>query len=80
MTCNDCNHIAVCYRYSYGIPQHYADKCGDFEERRPIGQWKVHPKGVYAHLVCDKCLTNAPYDCRTNYCPNCGARMIKGGN
>ena len=40
------------------------------------GHWIVHPKGIYAHLVCDKCLSNAPYDCRTNYCPNCGARMV----
>ena len=39
------------------------------------GHWIVHPKGIYAHLVCDKCLSNAPYDCRTNYCPNCGAKM-----
>jgi hypothetical protein len=39
------------------------------------GHWIVHPKGVYAHLVCDKCLSNAPYDCKTNYCPNCGAKM-----
>lgn len=42
------------------------------------GHWIVHPKGVYAHLVCDKCLSNAPYDCRTNYCPNCGAKMVEG--
>ena len=40
-----------------------------------VGQWIVHPKGIYAHLVCDKCLSNAPYDCRINYCPNCGAKM-----
>lgn len=39
------------------------------------GHWIVHPKGVYAHLVCDKCLSCAPYDCKTNYCPNCGADM-----
>lgn len=39
------------------------------------GHWIIHPKGIYAHLVCDKCLSNAPYDCRTNYCPNCGAKM-----
>ena len=37
-----------------------------------VGKWIVHPKGIYAHLICDKCLSNAPYDCRTNYCPNCG--------
>ena len=41
------------------------------------GHWIVHPKGIYAHLVCDKCLCNAPYDCETNYCPNCGAKMIE---
>ena len=45
------------------------------EAEQKTGKWIVHPKGVYAHLVCDKCLSNAPYDCRTNYCPYCGARM-----
>lgn len=40
-----------------------------------VGKWMIHPNGVYAHLVCSKCLTNAPYDCKTNYCPNCGAKM-----
>lgn len=44
------------------------------EQEPKTGHWIVHPKGVYAHLVCDKCLSNAPYDCRTNYCPNCGAK------
>ena len=43
--------------------------------QRPKGKWIVHPKGIYAHLVCSKCLSNAPYDCETNYCPNCGAEM-----
>lgn len=41
------------------------------------GHWITHPKGIYAHLVCDKCLSHAPYDCRTNYCPNCGANMME---
>ena len=39
------------------------------------GKWIVHPKGIGAHLVCNKCLSNAPYDCKTNYCPKCGAKM-----
>ena len=39
------------------------------------GHWIVHPKNIYAHLVCDKCLSGAPYDCETNFCPNCGADM-----
>ncbi len=46
------------------------------EQEPKTGHWIVHPKGIYAHLICDKCLTCAPYDCETNYCPNCGAKMI----
>lgn len=42
------------------------------------GHWIEHPKGIYAHLVCDKCLSNAPYDIETNFCPNCGACMKDG--
>lgn len=45
--------------------------------QEPTGHWIVHPKGIYAHLICDKCLSNAPYDCRTDYCPNCGAKMVE---
>ncbi len=46
------------------------------EQKEKTGKWIVHPKGIYAHLVCNKCLSNAPYDCQTKYCPNCGARMV----
>lgn len=45
------------------------------EQEQKEGHWIVHPKGIYAHLICDKCLSCAPYDCKTNYCPNCGADM-----
>ena len=45
--------------------------------KQRTGHWIVHPKGVYAHLVCDRCLTRAPYDCKTNYCPTCGIKMIE---
>lgn len=47
------------------------------EQEPKTGHWIVHPKGIYAHLVCDKCLSCAPYDCETNYCPNCGAKMAE---
>ena len=40
-----------------------------------VAHWIVHPKGVYAHIVCSNCLTCAPYDCETNYCPKCGRKM-----
>ncbi len=45
--------------------------------QQKIGHWILHPKGIYAHLVCSKCLSSAPYDCETNYCPNCGAKMLE---
>ena len=47
------------------------------QPQQKTGHWIINTKGIYAHLVCDKCLTNAPYDCRTNYCPKCGARMFE---
>ena len=40
------------------------------------GKWIRHP--FYDYLVCSKCLSGAPYKyCETNYCPNCGSRMIE---
>lgn len=45
------------------------------EQEPKTGHWIVHPKGIYARLVCDKCLSCAPYNYPTNYCPNCGAKM-----
>ena len=47
------------------------------DQEPKTGNWITHPKGIYAHLICNKCLSNAPYDCQTNYCPNCGAKMIE---
>ena len=46
-------------------------------ESADLGRWITHPKGIYSHLVCDRCLSRAPYDCHTNYCPNCGQKMVK---
>ena len=43
------------------------------QPQRPNGRWVTHP--MYAHPFCSKCLSNAPYDCKTNYCSNCGAKM-----
>lgn len=45
------------------------------KQKEKTGKWIVHPKCTYAHLVCNKCLSQAPYDCETNYCPICGAKM-----
>lgn len=51
------------------------DELPSVTPKQKVGKWMIHPNGVYVHLVCSKCLTNAPYDCKTNYCPNCGAKM-----
>ena len=40
-------------------------------------RWVFNPRSIFAHLACSNCLSNAPYDCHTNYCPNCGAKMIE---
>lgn len=32
MTCNDCIHIAVCYRRVGMTSDRYAEKCGDFKD------------------------------------------------
>lgn len=49
MTCNDCIHQAVCYRYSYGLPENYASKCGDYESSRRKVALDKQPKW-YIHL------------------------------
>ena len=44
--------------------------------QRPKAKWIIHP--IDCHLACSKCLTRAPYDCKTNFCPVCGAEMSGG--
>lgn len=61
----------------------FADRCRECGAKygkllkSKTGSWIVHPKGGCAHLVCSKCLSDAPFDCKTNFCPNCGSRMIE---
>lgn len=61
----------------------FADRCRECGAKHgellksKTGSWIVHPKGGCAHLVCSKCLSDAPFDCKTNFCPNCGSRMIE---
>ena len=71
-TCNDCIHKAVCYRYSYGLPENYADKCGDYDPSRK-GHWLETPlsKTIYCSH-CDR--INKSY-IKSDFCPNCGADM-----
>lgn len=84
--CEDCisrqEALNVVHKYFEHYLQLNDDICLDGLRSLPsvtpkekTGHWIVHPKGIYAHLVCDKCLSNAPYDCRTDFCPNCGTKM-----
>ena len=53
----------------------YVKKMPPVIPNRSTGKWIMHPKGGYAYLVCSNCLSYAPLDCKTNYCPGCGANM-----
>ena len=73
-TCNDCIHKAVCYRYSYGLPENYAEKCGDFEPSRK-GHWILDEEKSLMFNVykCSNCEVIGAR--QSNFCPNCGADM-----
>ena len=51
----------------------YSDLCLRASQARPQGEWKLGSIGVY----CSECGTHPDYS--TNFCPNCGAEMRKGG-
>lgn len=84
--CEDCISRQYLIERATSWDKHFADseRCVSLTDiqgapsvtpQPKIGKWIVHPKGIGAHLVCNKCLSNAPYDCKTNYCPKCGAKM-----
>ena len=39
------------------------------------GHWIDHQEGRWIYAKCSKCET--VHDTRTNYCPNCGCRMVE---
>ena len=47
----------------------------EFEKEEPVAQWIEYPNGIFAHLICSNCLSGAPLNCKTNYCPSCGKKM-----
>lgn len=55
-------------------------------EERPQGEWmrKINPYSGAYQLKCSVCkkwggLTDKGYNHEFNFCPNCGAKMQKGG-
>jgi hypothetical protein len=56
----------------------YSDGIAVFERKRPQGEWKPISRPTNAlYVVCPFCNEENPT--RTNFCPNCGADMRKGG-
>ena len=78
-TCNACIHNAVCYRYSYGLPENYADKCGDYLPQKS-GKWHI-AHGMYEDRFWCSCGYIRIMDSEMNewkYCPVCGgAKMVE---
>lgn len=71
MTCKDCIHSGLCYKEN--DYENFPDRCGSFIPERPQGEWKLDSLGAY----CSVCGTHPDYS--SNFCPNCGADMRKGG-
>lgn len=74
--CEDCIHNSVC---QYGaIPPHIG-RCNDkdtLDDLIPQGEW-IDVNGDGSLWKCDNCGEKSC--CKGNYCPDCGAKMRKGG-
>ena len=42
-----------------------------------MGKWVTHPAVINSHIFCNLCLTAAPMDKPTKYCPGCGVLMTE---
>ena len=45
------------------------------EQEPKTGHWIDHQEGRWIYAKCSECGT--VHDTRTNYCPNCGCRMVE---
>lgn len=75
MTCNECIHIAVCYRRVGMTSDSYANKCGDFEPSKHKGHW-IKGINIYFNTEayrCSECNYHTVY--KNDICPNCKAEM-----
>ena len=83
--CKDCIHFEVCAYASHQLPI-----CDSYAEKERHGRWisltECANEGVYCS-ICKKKVWKSDYawcskksrnKLRSNYCPNCGARMDGG--
>ena len=46
-------------------------------EERKTGRWIDHKRDKWIYARCSEC--GSVHDVRSNFCPNCGARMVGNG-
>ena len=92
-SCNACKNMGNewecrdCHDYSNYV--HYGGQIvpdvlqGWRYEERPQGEWDETAEWRFTHYIkhyiCNNCFKYAPHNSKTNFCPNCGAKMQKGG-
>ena len=69
--CEDCVHNSVCHYGAYCPSGHCNDK-DTLDDLRPQGEWKPNS----FQFECNLCENLNAY--KSNFCPNCGAKMQKG--
>ena len=55
------------------VEQAKAEILAEYKIERPKGEWKHEVIGDKSCVLCTQCFLH--FDCESNYCPNCGARM-----
>ena len=72
MLCISCAHREVCYNYA----TYSGDTCKHYLEERPHGEWIPCKDDNFCK--CSECKQIVMSEERSNFCPNCGARMEGG--
>ena len=84
-SCSDCIHFDVCYKIEhFGRDLEGTSPCEQFinKDVAPVrhGHWVKEKSDVLIHWHCSVC-KNCYYldEPNANYCPNCGAKIMDGG-
>ncbi len=77
--CEDCIHNLVCQYGAYCPSGHCNDK-DTLDDLRPNGEQIVKGQDIYCSICNQESAYNAFGASKfSNFCPNCGAKMRKGG-